>query len=171
MSVKPQALDGASLKGQRLVLVENGAIMPAWNEILLPTPWQNSVILYRGHRENVAEVQRIVADHPAHKLALYYDFDPEGIDLALRWGKGVILIPEDWHQVGQVEITEHQGISQRSVFRQQQARLTRTRGIVAGTMWESVLKVMEQNELAIMQEHLTQRRWPLTQLPSIDTGS
>jgi hypothetical protein len=165
LSVKPEVLGLDELKRQRLLIVENGAIMPAWHEIRLPEPWTNSVILYRGHRENVSHAQNLVAQQPADKLALYYDFDPEGIDLAMRWGKGAIIIPENWRQIDCIEATGHQKVNQRTVFRQQRDRLKRTRAIAKGSLWEAVLDTMEQHEVAIMQEHLTRRQWPLTALP------
>jgi hypothetical protein len=96
LSVLPDALDRQALKSQRVVLVENGAPMTEWDKIQLPPPWDNSVILYCGHRENAGFVQQIVADQPSSNLALYYDFDPEGLEMALRTGKGTILLPEDW---------------------------------------------------------------------------
>lgn len=162
LSVQPEALDRGSLRKTPLVIVENGALMPCWQDIRLPPAWQNSVILYRGHGDNHRHVQKIIQEQPGDTLALYYDFDPEGLDMALRIGKGAILIPENWRELPDwLNANDDVRLNQRATFRRQSDALTRARKQAENRDIDAVIATVEQHELAVMQEHITHRRWAL----------
>lgn len=163
LSVRGDALDAEALKQSRVVIIENGSLMPHWQDIRLPPEWQDSVLLYRGHRENMRHVRTIIADQPAENLALYYDFDPEGLEMALSTGKGTIFIPSAWADLNN-EMPLPDGTSQRNVHRRQTRAMKRLLKLAEGTEWEQIAKTLQDRELAVMQEHMTVRSWPLTAL-------
>lgn len=160
LSIGPGTLDRETLKQSRVVIIENGSIMPYWQDIRLPPEWQDSVLLYRGHRENMQHVRAIIDGQPAENLALYYDFDPEGLEMALGTGKGTVLIPTDWGRLIEDEDLRKK-ISQRDAHRRQSRAMTRLKALAKGTDWEPVVVAMGEAELAVMQEHLTVRGWML----------
>jgi len=160
LSIHPGTLDREALKQSRVVIIENGSLMPYWQDIRLPPEWQDGVLLYRGHRENMQLVRAIIEDQPAENLALYYDFDPEGLEMALGIGKGTVLIPTDWERLIEDEGLRKE-ISQRDAYRRQSRAMTRLKRLAKGTDWESVVVAMGEVELAVMQEHLTVRGWML----------
>lgn len=161
LSVRAEALDTEALKQCRLVIIENGSLMPHWQDIRLPTEWRDSVLLYRGHRENMRHVRKLIAEQPGENLALYYDFDPEGLEMALSMGKGTILIPAVWAELDNEPETVG-GATQRNAYRRQTRAMIRLRELSEGTDWEPVVKIMQDGELAVMQEHMTVRGWDLT---------
>ena len=166
LSVLPEAIDYEQLTQSRIVIIENGSLMPHWHDIRLPPEWRNSVLMYRGHRENVQHTRKIIADQPGGNLALYFDFDPEGLEMALSIGKGDILIPENWRELGE-DSTNLTGINQRTVFRRQNEAMKRLQTIAKNSAWEAVTTVLAQGELAVMQEHMTTHHWPLVTHPGV----
>jgi hypothetical protein len=162
LSVDPKALSRQELARTNLVIIENGALMSQWQDIALPERWANSILMYRGHRENVRHVRNFIAEQPSDRLAHYYDFDPEGLEMALASGKGEVLVPKEW-QV----LTGQDECNQRTVFRRQQSSLKRIQRDANAWPWSEIVQVMTHGELAIMQEHITSRHWPLAAYPSV----
>ncbi|MDO6443634.1 hypothetical protein [Marinobacter sp. 2_MG-2023] len=157
-SVLPDHLDIDDLQTRNLVIIENGGVMPFWAELQLPGAWQDSVILYRGHRENVRNVVEIVSKQPADKLAWFFDFDPAGLALALEQGKGSTLVPVKWR-----ELSRYTPFNQPKVHHKQSVALKRLKGLAAGEL-RAIAEHMANEELAVMQEHLTRRQMPLVAL-------
>lgn len=160
-SVFPEALDQAALKQTKVVIVENGSPLLHWQDIRLPVEWRDSVLLYRGHGSNARHVQQIITEQPSENLALYFDFDPEGLEMALSIRKGTVLIPANWNCLAENDRVR-EGVNQREAFRRQVGAMKRLKTIVQQTKWESVVRAMEQGELAVMQEHITVSDWSLT---------
>ncbi|MBQ0834048.1 hypothetical protein [Marinobacter sp.] len=150
-SVRPDCLDAEHLQTQNLVIIENGGLMPYWSDLQLPESCKNSVILYRGHRENVRAVADIVSRQPADKLAWFFDFDPAGQALALDQGKGSTLVPENWSEFGR-----HTPFNQPKTHRNQFVALKKLKGRATGELF-SIAEHMANEELALMQEHLILR--------------
>ncbi|MDS1311518.1 DUF7281 domain-containing protein [Marinobacter xiaoshiensis] len=159
LSVRPDCLDPEHLQTQSLVIIENGGLMPYWVDIKLPDSLANSIILYRGHRENVRSVAELVSSQPADKLSWFFDFDPAGQCLALDQGKGSTLVPASWRELG-----KHTPFNQPKVHRNQSVALTRLKGRAYGELL-AIAEHMASEELAVMQEHMVRRNILLSALP------
>lgn len=163
LSVPFDRLDANILRQQRLVVIENGALMPECHHIRLPKGWEDCVFIYRGHRENVRHTQNLIESQPAELLGLFFDFDPAGLDMALAVGKGCVFIPKEGPKlINALGAT----INNRSAFRRQGREINRLRDRVVDTHWEQIVDWLEKNEIAIMQEHLVRRNLPLVTLCS-----
>ena len=158
LSVRLECLDIDHLQSRNLVIIENGGLMPYWADLRLPEYWKDSVILYRGHRENARSVSEIARNQPAEKLAWFYDFDPAGQALALDQGRGCTLVPEKWRELGR-----HTPFNQPKTHRNQSTALKRLKGRATGELL-AIAKYMESEELALMQEHMVLRHVSLTAL-------
>lgn len=158
LSVLPECLDTDHLQSQNLVIVENGGLMPYWAELQLPEAWQDSIILYRGHRENARSVAGIARNQPAGKLAWFYDFDPAGQALALDQARGSTLVPEKWREFGR-----HTPFNQPKTHRKHSAALKRLKARATGELL-AIAEHMADEELALMQEHMVLRQVPLIAL-------
>lgn len=160
LSVPSDKLEISTLADRPILVVENGAIMPECHRLQLPASWANAVVIYRGHNENARHVATLIDSQPSEKLGLFYDFDPDGLSMALSFGKGHILIPE---------ALPSSAPSKRSTFRQQASTIKRLKKRSSNTPWAQVVDVMDSMELAIMQEHMLVYDVPLTTRPSINT--
>ncbi|SHK83021.1 hypothetical protein SAMN05216369_3308 [Marinobacter antarcticus] len=159
LSVLPGCLDTDHLQSQKLVIVENGGVVPYWADIRLPGSWENSVILYRGHRENVRTIAEIARNQPAGNLAWFFDFDPAGLALALDQGRGSALVAGKWRELGR-----HTPFNQPKIHRKQSVALKRLKARATGELL-AIAEHMSNEELAVMQEHLTRRHIQLVALP------
>ncbi|UQG60613.1 hypothetical protein MIH18_01210 [Marinobacter sp. M3C] len=164
LAVKPSVVNREALTQQNLIVIENGSLMPDWHRIVLPPAWQHAVLLYRGHGENARDVNQLAQAQPSDRLALYYDFDPAGMAMALNWGKGNILVPQDWPGL---DCSAAGGLSQRGTYRQQHAALNMAQAAARTDQQRSIMAFMADHECAIMQEHITTRALPLVAI----TGS
>ncbi|MBE0508433.1 MAG: hypothetical protein IBX50_17225 [Marinospirillum sp.] len=162
LSVLPENLDREHLKTQKLVIVENGAIMPYWHEIQLPGNWKDSVIIYRGHRENMRTVAEIARIQPDEQLGWFFDFDPAGLALGFDQGKGVLMIPEAWSS-----FDSKTGFNQPHKYHDQKNALNRIKKQATGEL-HAIVAHMEKHSLAVMQEHLVQRRVALIERKIMD---
>ncbi|MBU2874536.1 DUF7281 domain-containing protein [Marinobacter salexigens] len=158
LSVRSECLDTDCLQTQNLVIIENGGLMPYWADFKLPVQFTNSIILYRGHRENVRGVTELAINHPADKLAWFFDYDPAGQSLALDQGKGCTLVPADWR-----ELDRHTPFNQPKVHRSQSVALKRLKDRATGELL-AIAEHMARHELAVMQEHLVRRNVRLMEL-------
>lgn len=164
LSVKPELLDREALRKTNVVLIENGSLMVEAHKIQFPDDWRDSVLLYRGHGENLAEASRIVNAQPAQNLAVYFDFDPEGLEMALQVGKGTVILPD----IESTFTSNRQvlnSVNQRGVFRRQNDALKRLKQLSLDEQWTEIIRSVEENELAIMQEHMTVHHFALRAVP------
>ena len=159
ISLLPDRLDRDRLQECRLVVIENGAVMPYWSDIRLPGAWKDAVLIYRGHRENLRTVATLVDGHPPEKLAFFHDFDPAGLALASGHDQGAVMVPADWQLLRQ-----DSGVNQPDVHRRQLAQLKSLQNKNrAGD--DSVIGHMAREQLAVMQEHMVTRRMALEVMP------
>ncbi|MBQ0763163.1 DUF7281 domain-containing protein [Marinobacter psychrophilus] len=158
LAVKPDPINREALTQQKLIVIENGSLMPDWSRIVLPEAWQDAVLLYRGHGENARDVIKLALAQPSDRLAFYYDFDPAGMAMALNWGRGHILVPQDWPAL---DCSASGGLSQRGTYRQQHASLNMAQAAARTEQQRRILAFMANQECAIMQEHITARALPL----------
>lgn len=159
LAVKSDAFDQQLLQQQCLIVIENGSLLPDWQRIRLPQGWKNAVLVYRGHGDNAGCVNRLVAQQPSESLAFYYDFDPAGMAMALRWGRGYMLLPADWPAL---DCNSASSVNQRTTFRQQYAELKLAHSLARTALQRRIVEFMGTAECAIMQEHLTVRGCLLT---------
>lgn len=159
ISVLPDRLDRDRLRECRLVVIENGSVMPHWSEIRLPEGWEDSVLIYRGHRENLRMVAALVDEHPPETLAFFHDFDPAGLAMACHHGRGAVMIPADWQR-----LPGDSGPNQLNVHHKQRAQLKQLQQKNrAGD--DSLIGQMANKQLALMQEHMITRNMPLIVIP------
>jgi hypothetical protein len=170
LSVKPELLDREALRKTNVVLIENGSLMVEAHRIQFPDDWRDSVLLYRGHGENFAEASRIVSAQPAQNLAVYFDFDPEGLEMALQVGRGTVLLPDVVERIS-VNSKALDAVNQRNVFRKQNSALKRLKQLSLDNHWTAILNLLEENELAIMQEHITAHLFSLCAVPNPESDS
>lgn len=153
LSVPIGQIKTAALTDRRVLVVENGAIMPECQKLRLPQSWANAVVIYRGHGENAKHVAALIRSQPSDKLGLFYDFDPDGLAMALSFGKGQVFVPE----------TLPTSLpNKRSTFRNQLRAMKRLRKLSENSPWAQTVRVMESKELSIMQEHMLAHNVPLT---------
>ena len=154
ISVPFKLLDPGHLRQQRLVVIENGALMPECHRIRLPQGWDDCVFVYRGHRENVRHVQKLIDRHPADLLGLFFDFDPAGLNLALAVGKGKIFVPIE----GLACSDQFLSVSNNpSVHRRQTREMASLLEKARNTACEKLVGWVHLNEVAVMQEHIVSR--------------
>ncbi len=156
LSILPDRLDRERLKASRMVVVENGAILPFWQDIRLPEPWKDAVLVYRGHRENLRTVASLIREQPAEYLGFFQDFDPAGLAMATAAGRGSVLIPADW-----ARLRRDSGINQPDVHLRQLEQL-KSLGREKQPGAASVIGHMAREQLAVMQEHMVARQMALT---------
>lgn len=151
ISVPFESLDLEHLRQQRLVVIENGSLMPECHRIHLPQGWEDCIFVYRGHRENVRHTQKLIEHHPAELLGLFFDFDPAGLGMALAVGKGKIFVPVEGLECNDKFC---------SVFNNQSAHRRQTREMASllekarNTACEKLVGWIHLNEVAVMQEHI-----------------
>lgn len=170
LSVKPELVDREALKQTNLVLIENGSLMVEAHRIQLPDGWGDSVLLYRGHGDNFAEAALMASAQPAENLAIYFDFDPEGLEMALQVGRGTVLLPDVVERIS-VNSKALDAVNQRNVFRKQNSALNRLKQLSLDNHWTAILNLLEENELAIMQEHITAHHFSLRAVPAPESDS
>jgi len=159
ISVLPDRLDRSRLRECRLVVIENGSVMPHWSEIRLPEGWEDSVLIYRGHRENLRTVATLVDEHPPETLAFFHDFDPAGLAMACHHGRGAVMVPADWRL-----LPGDSGPNQLDTHHKQRAQMKQLKQKNrAGD--DSLVGQMANKHLALMQEHMITRNMPLTVIP------
>lgn len=141
---------------KRLIIVENGAVLlePVLLEQILPTKFSGSLMLYRGHGENLRNLKDVIAKlNEDTDLALFCDFDAAGLNIALDLsmsfhGISQILVPCD---IGE---NLHK-LSKYSAYIEQQDQLERllTGAFIPKRMREWA-QLMARYQIALMQEHM-----------------
>jgi len=166
MSTHLDRLDLDRIQDQKVLVVENGTTIQHCDELELPEPWINALVVYRGHRQNARHAKTIVRNQPSENLAFMGDFDPAGIDIATRDGRGVLLIP-DLEVVAALNQKALNGINQRDVFNQQHVSFRRLKARSTEPSWVAMLNYMEQKQIAITEEHTASKFLPLVVGPVI----
>lgn len=157
MGVPAETIDIAGLAECHMVIIENGSLMTEPQRLNLPAPWNNAVLIYRGHGDDAKALKSIVAAQPADRLALFYDFDPAGMDMALTVGRGALIIPETWG-----ELTERSPLNKRDSFYEQNKQLIRAISLAKTPDLNSILAHMQREKLAVTQEALVSNHVKLT---------
>jgi len=144
------------LTQRQILVVENGSLIQECHRLKVPSDWANAVIVYRGHSENARDVAQIIRSQPSERLGLFYDFDPQGLDMALQHRRGQILIPA---------FLPPATPSKRNAFRAQRTAMKRLQNLCANSPWVKTVSVMDEQELAVTQEHMLVHGVPLIAQP------
>ncbi|OEY67555.1 hypothetical protein [Marinobacter sp. X15-166B] len=147
------------LADRNLVVIENGSLMTQPHRITLPYPWNDAVLVYRGHGDDAKLANALARAQPADRLALFFDFDPAGIEMALTFGRGSIILPKTWQN-----LSESTTINKRVSFYEQHKQLLRALRLAKSPELTSILGHVQQEKLAITQEALVVHQVELTAL-------
>jgi hypothetical protein len=156
LNVEPESLVVAQ---EAVVIVENGAVMRHWHEINLPDPIKSAILVYRGHGEDARHVLNLMKDGGAGSRVGFFDFDPAGLQMGLTLPVDALLIPVEWQTLtadaswvvdfNKHEAFWHQGEALRYLKSHAPASLA------------TLIRHMEQHQLALTQEHIVKHRIPL----------
>lgn len=137
-----------------IVVVENGAPFRDWSKAVMAPPLHESLAVYRGHDENARSVMELLNKRRASiKVYAAVDFDPAGFRIALSLGADAILIPKN-HKA----LLSERHLNKPEVFEKQNNRKSDAM-IPAG--WKEEWEWLHDNRIAITQEALLSRNWPL----------
>ncbi len=139
-----------------VVLVENGAMLThAWDlASLLPEPYAEALILYRGHGENVRLVKELISSLGSDvRTAGYFDYDAAGMRIA-----------DEYHKLCPLEliVPDRDGLSDEVVslnkdreYAQQQKYLKNLKANKDfSEEFLAEIDFIENNKLALTQENL-----------------
>ena len=87
-SVLPEFLDISRFK--KLIIIENGQLMTHWWQWRnsLPANWQNSLLIYRGHGNNLAWLLNILSILPVEcEVLLSFDLDLAGLRMTSHYAQ------------------------------------------------------------------------------------
>jgi hypothetical protein len=141
-----------------LVIVENGQLMTHW-DYWATLPWLlGSHLIYRGHGENQNQVQMLVDSLSKDvDIICFPDFDPAGLDLALRYKPNGLIIPKDWSEWSK----EHDFVkrfNKHDSFFEQEAALgdwpQRHVQLKNNEVLTELVSHLRKERIAITQEHL-----------------
>jgi len=142
---------------QAIVVVENGAPFRDWSKVVMPKSLRDSLTIYRGHDENAGSVIELLNQRrESTKVYAAVDFDPAGFRIALSLGADAILVPKN-HEA----LLSEKHINKPEAFEKQNNRKSDAM-IPAG--WRKKWEWLHDNHIAITQEALLSKGWPLVVL-------
>lgn len=157
-----EQIDQEELANRHLVVIENGTLITYRDDLALPPPFNQSVLVYRGHGIGAQAVRNLVIGHPHERLAFFYDFDPAGLSMASNAGKGSAIIPSDWRSM-----TKESKGNKPSAFHAQQDQLYSALGNRCSPDMTAVLSHMANHQIAVTQEALVHHRVRLKSIPMV----
>lgn len=164
IALGPNALDIDKIN--TLVIVENGSLMVHWDR-WANVPWLDKALLvYRGHGKNVDLVQSFVKKVRGNsKIICFPDFDPSGFDIALRFNPDALIVPSEW-QAWRADSTFVKKFNKSDNYFAQAGKLgadwsQRYPITKSNSALGALLKHIEQEKLAITQEHMIANDKPI----------
>tara|TARA_R110001583_G_C5670239_1_gene410772 strand:+ start:9469 stop:10332 length:864 start_codon:yes stop_codon:yes gene_type:complete len=160
LSVPGDAIDLSKI--DQIVVIENGAAIRYWADILLPEMCTGALFVYRGHSSDVSIVSDLVQRAADAGVATYafFDFDPAGLAMAARSGCDYAFVPRDWklliagskfvERFNKLEVYLDQAPQLREILNGKQAWI------------QDIASHLQKHRLAITQEHLLANHCPLT---------
>jgi len=154
-------------KISKLIIVENGELITNWELVIpsLPLEYQSAIAVFRGYGKNQKYLNELICKvRPDTKVGVFFDYDAAGIDMALKLAEHRVIdliipsiLPEDVIAKSKLEEFGNQ-------FEQLTRRLNSP-----DTPYEirEVLKNLENNKLAITQEHLITHGVPLKLIKNV----
>lgn len=150
--------------GERVVVVENGALVRHWDRLELPVGLEDALIVYRGHEYGA--IPHLRQQPGIVELLAFLDFDPAGLRMACDGSFDSIIIPTQWEQLtASSELVKK--FNQPDKFYAQLPALSQIR-----TQGRSLVALLvdhlRQQRMALMQEHLVVHRVPLSRVDLSD---
>jgi hypothetical protein len=166
ISLMPDKIDVNKINA--LLIIENGAVMVHWAEMisLLPEPCRDALFVYRGHGSNLSHLQTLLQQMPTERpVFIFFDFDAAGFTMAKDLNKlhpVQVLIPTDWDKIHTLPRDKLQRINKPKVFIKQKAMLStlQTDSNLTSKVQE-VINYLQIHKIAITQEHIVQQQWSL----------
>ncbi len=171
IALRENALDIKKI--HTLVIVENGNLMIHWDR-WANLPWlDKTLLIYRGHGKNVERVQSIVEKVRGNsKIICFPDFDPAGFDIALRLDPNALIVPSEWPE-WRADNPFVKKFNKSDSYFAQVGNLgadwsQRYPIISSNSSLGALLTHVEQEKLAITQEHIVANDKPLMLLDCYD---
>ena len=160
LSVEPEYLN---LRDEEIVVVDNGKLVRDWYNIKLPQSLKGALIVFRGQQRDALTLLGAIEDsHPKLNVG-FYDFDPEGLKLALLAEHDALLIPARWIEMDAKD-KFYQSYNQSDRFMSQIDSLLFLQEQVP-TALKPMVQHMKAHKIALMQEHLVVEEEPLLLVP------
>ncbi|MCU7960330.1 MAG: hypothetical protein KZQ58_10110 [gamma proteobacterium symbiont of Bathyaustriella thionipta] len=138
-----------------LVVVENGVPFRQWSKVRIDAPClEESLTLYRGHDQSARAVMDLL-EQKKNSIKTYaaVDFDPAGFRIALSLNVDGILIPEDHEKL---LLEKH--LNKPATFHKQNDKKC---DALIPPGWRKLWEWLHARQIAITQESLLARDWPL----------
>lgn len=160
LSVEPEYLN---LQEEEIVVVDNGQLVRDWYNIKLPQSLKGALIVFRGQQRDALTLLGAIEDsHPKLNVG-FYDFDPEGLKLALLAEHDALLIPARWIEMDAAD-KFYQSFNQSERFMSQIDSLLFLQEQVPKAL-KPMVQHMKAHKMALMQEHLVAEEEPLLLIP------
>ncbi|PMN15251.1 DUF7281 domain-containing protein [Vibrio lentus] len=144
----------------RVLIIENGELIVRWRDVVhsLPAEWQSAVLVYRDHGKNQKDLPTMIEcfDNNDVEVGFFFDYDPAGLDMIDQ------LSNDKHHWIVPVKNLElFQSINKLDEFLKQLEQLDRLKNRVVSASIREHLTFIEENSLAITQEHLIRNQCTL----------
>ena len=160
LSVEPEYL---RLEEEQIVVIDNGQLVRDWYKINLPKALKGSLIVFRGQQRDALTLLNVL-DESRPKLNVgFYDFDPEGLKLAMLAEHDAILVPARWVEMSETDSFYHEFNQPERFITQIDALLFLQNNVAEGL--KPMLQHMKAHKMALMQEHLVTENEPLLLVP------
>ncbi len=156
LSVEPEYLN---LQQEKILVVDNGKLVRDWYRIKLPEELQGALIVFRGQQRDALALLSVIDEGQPQLNVGFYDFDPEGLKLALLAEHDAILVPARWTEMLASD-PFYERYNQPERFISQIDALLYLQGERSERI-TSLLRHMKANKIALMQEHLVSEQEPL----------
>lgn len=150
---------------RRVMVIENGAVMDRWWELiaLLPPAWQgNTLFCYRGHDNGQGDLNSWLKALP-HDVELGYcgDYDPAGVSIAINTYLPLVGSERFWLLAPEPDTPVADGASKNAAYFDQMTILPSLEQRLANTGLEALLSRLSQQRLAVTQEAMMAHAIPL----------
>ena len=163
-TILPEYLDARRM--HKLIIVENGQPMTHWWQWRknLPTDWQNAVLLYRGHGDNISKLLTWLTTLSAQcEVLLCFDMDLSGLKMMSEYSRHLkqtgcqvsVLLPTMLMDDAQ----NHRAILGCPAYNQPEKislQLAKVRSASILPILQPIYQTLITHNIALMQEHILQ---------------
>ncbi|WP_227430515.1 hypothetical protein [Psychrobacter sp. I-STPA6b] len=161
-TILPEYLDGSRM--HKLIIIENGQLMTHWWQWRenLPTNWQNAVLLYRGHGDNIAKLLAWLTTLSSQcEVLLCFDMDLSGLQMISDYTRQLkktgcqvsVLLPNMLISNTACSINPAPAYNQPEKISLQLAKVSST--AILPTL-QPIYQTLISHNIALMQEHILQ---------------
>lgn len=143
-----------------VVVMENGRSLLSAPDIKWPEELGNPLVVYKGHGSSQKQLMEWLQGFPRERIVAYFDFDPAGLMMAIRYPAGKLLIPEQWNTLNQNDPG-----NKLKEFHVQSVSVSQLRE--ANQLPVDLRLHVIDNKLALTQEYMTAKRFGLELLSII----